>query len=41
MNFLATWTIQPEHMLPAQKRFVEKGGQYGQGVHVSRPVALR
>jgi hypothetical protein len=34
MKFLATWTIQPQHILAAQKRFVEKGGQYGEGVQL-------
>ena len=34
MKFLATWTIQTQHILAAQKRFVEKGGQYGEGVQL-------
>jgi Protein of unknown function (DUF3303) len=34
VKFLATWTIQPQHILPAQKRFVEKGGLYGEGVQL-------
>jgi Protein of unknown function (DUF3303) len=34
MKFLVTWTIEPANIESAQQRFVEKGGQYGEDVHL-------
>jgi hypothetical protein len=32
VKFLATWTIAGTNVQTAQQRFVDKGGQYGEGV---------
>ena len=34
MKFLATWSIQTANVQAAQQRFVQKGGQYGEGVQL-------
>jgi hypothetical protein len=34
MKFLASWSIPATNVQAAQKRFVEKGGQYGKGVQL-------
>jgi Protein of unknown function (DUF3303) len=34
VKFLATWSIQGTNVQAAQQRFVQKGGQYGEGVQL-------
>jgi hypothetical protein len=34
VKFLATWSIQGTNVQAAQQRFVQKGGQYGEGVRL-------
>ena len=34
VKFLAEWSIQGANLPAAQQRFVEKGGQYGEGVQL-------
>ena len=34
MKFLSTWSIQGINVQAAQQRFVQKGGQYGEGVQL-------